>query len=102
MRPAQAVFRPPARPVLAADPFAVTEPIERREDFGVIHFALGGLVPRRRGRDLHMTNEGTLFLEGPDESPPHDWRVLEADLHAHVRPHHLAPQLTRLLRDPHD
>src|SRR5262245_45169858 len=39
-RPTQAVFGSRPRPILATYPVVVTEPIERREDFGIVHFAL--------------------------------------------------------------
>src|SRR5215472_18112371 len=96
-RPAQAVFGSRARAVLAADPFAVAEAVERREDFGIVHLALVGLAPRRHGRDLHMADERQVFFESPDEIAADDLGVVEVELDAHVRPLHPGDDVGRLL-----
>src|SRR5262249_35207909 len=96
-RPAQAVLGLTAGTIFAADPVAVSELLERREDRRVIDLALVGLVARRHRRDLDMPDRGEMLLETFDQIAPDDLRVIEIELDAHVRLAHLGDNVGGVL-----
>src|SRR5439155_5772541 len=96
-RPAQAVLGTRARSVFAADPFAVADAIERREDLRIVHLAFVGLAARGNTGDLHMPDNRKVLLEPSDEIAADDLDVIEIELNAHIRPLHLGDDVGCLL-----
>src|SRR6516164_5147828 len=96
-RPGEAVLGSRPRPVLATDPSAVTQAIEHREDCRVAHLPVVGLAARGDARDLHMPDNGEIFLKPPNQIAAHDLGMIEVELHAHIRPPDLVDDVGRLL-----
>src|SRR6476469_2835877 len=80
--PTEPGFGPAARPVFASDPAVVTDAVERREYRGIVHFAFVRFVPRRHCRDLHMADDGEVFLEALDQIAADDLGMIEVELDA--------------------
>src|SRR5262249_4555258 len=85
-RPAEPILGAAGRAVFATDPVAVADPIEGREDRGIVDLALVGLVARGHGSDLHVRDHREMLLEARDQVTADDLRMVEIELDANIRP----------------
>src|SRR5579871_34485 len=83
--PAESLFGARARAVFAADPAGIAEPVQRREDFRKIDFALVRLAARRHRGDLHVADKREMRFQAPDQIAADDLGVIEIELNAQVR-----------------
>lgn len=95
--PAKTILGSAARAIFGADPTAITEAIEHGKYLRVVHFALIGLLPRRHGRHLNMSDERQVLLKTPDEIACNNLRVVKVELNADVWPVQLGDDAGRVL-----
>src|ERR1700678_4385332 len=79
-RPGQPLLRAGAGAVFATHKTRVAQPVDDRENLGVIDLALVRLLPRRHGRDLDMTDERQMALEAADEIAADNLHMIKIEL----------------------